>query len=77
MKLIKRKFRQECWTCNGTGINPKNICNRGVACDSCKRFKQPKKCENKCSVCNGTGIYKETSHIIIFGKQAIDSDNIG
>jgi len=32
---------------------------------------------NKCRTCKGTGIYKENSHIIIFGKQAIDSDNIG
>jgi hypothetical protein len=30
-----------------------------------------------CWCCKGTGIYKENSHIIIFGKQAIDSDNIG
>jgi DnaJ-class molecular chaperone len=77
MKIIHKKFKQQCWVCDGSGIDPKSICNRGVACDTCKAFTKPKKCVNKCKVCNGTGIYTENHSIIIFGKQAIDSDNIG
>jgi len=50
-----------CVMCNGTGKRPP--CGPGTG--------------NICNQCEGTGKYTEQYHIIIAGKNAIDSDMAG